>query len=156
MGWMRSCWPARRRPGSFQRARSRGGRRGGRPRQHQRRSDAHRRQLSENPAIVMHDARFVLIGAIVLAFGLAAIAISLVRSMLHRAIEALEIGEREQREAVHARARQLVGALTLVAYGVAAIASVSLTLARFGVGGIRWDPRVLGRWVLLHGVNAGI
>jgi len=104
----------------------------------------------------MHDARFVLIGAIVLAFGLAAIAISLVRSMLHRAIEALEIGERERREAVHARARQLVGALTLVAYGVAAIASVSLTLARLGVGGIRWDPRVLGRWVLLHGVNAGI
>ena len=77
----------------------------------------------------MHDVRFALAGAIVLAFGLAAIVVSLARSALHRAIDTLEIAGRDNRDAVHARARQLVNALTLLAYGVAAVASVSFTLA---------------------------
>ena len=55
----------------------------------------------------MHDVRFALAGAIVLAFGLAAIVVSLARSALHRAIDTLEIAGRDNRDAVHARARQL-------------------------------------------------
>jgi small conductance mechanosensitive channel len=60
----------------------------------------------------------------------------------------------ENREAVHARARQLTNALTLLAYGIAALASLSLALSRFGVGEPRWDPGEVGRWVATHGVNA--
>jgi len=54
---------------------------------------------------------------------------------------------------VHARARQLTRALTLLAYGVAALASVSLALERFGVNEPQWNPRLLGHWALTHGVN---
>jgi moderate conductance mechanosensitive channel len=105
---------------------------------------------------VILDSRFVLIGAIVLAFGLAAILVGLMRSAIRRLIDALEIVSSENRAAVHARARQLVSALTLLAYGVAAIASVSFALSRLGVADTRWDPRTLARWFILHGVNAGI
>ena len=55
---------------------------------------------------------------------------------------------------MHARARQLTNALTLLAYGIAALASLSLALSRFGVGEPRWDPGEVGRWVATHGVNA--
>src|SRR4030095_8296483 len=57
-------------------------------------------------------------------------------------------------EAVHARARQLVRALTFLAYGMAARASVSLALSRFGINDAGWDPRTLGRWFARHGINA--
>src|SRR5205823_7470489 len=96
------------------RARARGCRRRRSPGEHQRRSRAHRRQLPEDSTIVMVDPRFALIGAIVLAFGLAAIAVAFVRSAIHRIIDALETVSSENRAAVHARARQLVSALTLL------------------------------------------
>src|SRR5262249_33343731 len=102
------------------------------------------------------DLRFALIGAVVLAFGLAAIVVSIARAVMHRVIDALDIVSSENRAAVHARAQQLVNALTLMAYGVAAIASISFALARFGVGETRWDPRAVARWFLVHGVNAAI
>src|SRR5262245_55478823 len=57
------------------------------------------------------------------------------------------------REAVHARGRQLVRALTLLAYGIAALASISLALSRFGINDGGWDPRTIGRWVATHGIN---
>src|SRR5262249_12005073 len=60
------------------------------------------------------------------------------------------------RTAVHARARQLVHAVTLLAYGIAAIASVSFALSRLGVADTRLDPRALARWFIVHGVNAVI
>ena len=44
-------------------------------------------------------------------------------------------------------------ALTMLAYGVAALASVSLALERFGVNEPRWNPRLLLHWALTHGVN---
>src|SRR5262245_64850690 len=56
--------------------------------------------------------------------------------------------------AVHARARQLVRALTLLAYGIAALASVSLALNRFGINEGGWDPKAIGRWFATHGINA--
>src|SRR5205814_5669380 len=36
---------------------------------------------------------------------------------------------------------------------VAALASVSLALTRFGITEARWDPRTLARWVATHGIN---
>jgi hypothetical protein len=94
----------------------------------------------------MPDSRFALIGAVVLAFGLAAVAVGVARSVIHRMLDALEIVSAENREAVQARARQLVNALTLLAYGVAAVASVTFALERFGLGEARWNARAAGRW----------
>jgi len=105
---------------------------------------------------VIAGTQLALIGAIVFAFGLAAVAITVVRSAVHRIVDRLEIVSAENRAAVHARARQLMNALTLLAYAVAAAASISFALARFGVAEARWDPRTMGRWFLIHSVNVAI
>jgi small conductance mechanosensitive channel len=101
----------------------------------------------------MPDIRYTTIGAVVLAFILAAAVARIARSVIHRLLKALDIAGTENREMVHARARQLTRALTLLAYGVAALASVSLALERFGVNEPQWNPRLLGHWALTHGVN---
>jgi small-conductance mechanosensitive channel len=101
----------------------------------------------------MPDIRYTTVGAVVLAFILAAVAARVARSVIHRLLKALDIGAAENRELVHARARQLTRALTMLAYGVAALASVSLALERFGVNEPQWNPRLLGHWALTHGVN---
>jgi moderate conductance mechanosensitive channel len=91
-----------------------------------------------------------------LAFVLAFAAVRLAHTLVQRVLNALDIVGAEDREAVQARARQLVRALTVLAYGVAALASVSLALDRFGVHEPAWDPRLFGHWVLLHGVNLAV
>jgi small conductance mechanosensitive channel len=101
----------------------------------------------------MLDIRYTTVGAVALAFILAAVVARVARSVIHRLLNALDIGALENRELVHARARQLTRALTMLAYGVAALASVSLALERFGVNEPRWNPRLLGHWALTHGVN---
>src|SRR4029077_8000765 len=70
-----------------------------------------------------------------------------------RVLDALDIVGAENRAAVQARARQLTRALTLLAYGVAALAVLSLALNRVGLREPQWDPRLLGHWFLTHGVN---
>ena len=50
----------------------------------------------------------------------------------------------------------MIRALTLLAYGVAALASVSFALASFGIGEPRWDLRLAARWLLGHGVNVAV
>jgi small conductance mechanosensitive channel len=104
----------------------------------------------------MSDVRYITIGAIVLLFVLAAVVVRVVQAIVRRLLDALDIVSSENRTAVQARARQLIGALKLLAYGVAALASVSLALARLGVGEPRWDARLLGQWLLGHGVNLAI
>jgi small-conductance mechanosensitive channel len=104
----------------------------------------------------MPDIRYATVGAVVLAFILAALVGRLVHAVIHRVLRALDIVGAENREAVHARARQLTRALTMLAYGVAALASISLALERFGVNEPRWNPRLLGHWALTHGVNVAI
>jgi small-conductance mechanosensitive channel len=101
----------------------------------------------------MPDIRYTTVGAVVLAFILAAAVARVARSVIHRLLTALDIAGTENREMVHARARQLTRALTLLAYGVAVLASVSLALERFGVNEPQWNPRLLGHWGLTHGVN---
>jgi small conductance mechanosensitive channel len=104
----------------------------------------------------MPPIHYPTVGAVVLAFLLAAIVVRAIRAMIHRLLSGLDIVGSKQHAAVHARAQQLTRALTLLAYGVAALGSVSLFLSRFGVSEPRWDPGALGRWVATHGVNAVI
>jgi len=104
----------------------------------------------------MLSTRFAAAVAALLAFVLAFAAVRLAHTLVQRLLNALDIVGAENREAVQARARQLVRTLTVLAYGVAALASVSLALDRFGVHEPTWDPRLFGHWVLLHGVNLAI
>ena len=97
--------------------------------------------------------RYQTIATIVFVFVAAAVIVRLLHAVIHRALGALDIVGAENREAVHARAKQLIGALTMLAYGGAALAVISLALNRFGVNEPRWDPRLFVHWVLTHGVN---
>jgi len=94
---------------------------------------------------------FTAVGLVVLAFALAAVVIRLGQTAIHRLLDSLD--DAENRAAVHVRAKQLTEALTIAAYGVAAVASVTLALSDFGIAGPRWDLRQLGRWAAAHGVN---
>jgi small-conductance mechanosensitive channel len=98
-------------------------------------------------------ARYAAIGAVLLAFVLAAVVVRIAHAMVHRLLDRLDIVSTENRAALHARARKLTRALTLLAYGVAALASVSLALSRFGISEARWDPRSVAQWFVLHGIN---
>src|SRR4051794_34904852 len=101
----------------------------------------------------MPHIRYTMIGAVVVAFVVAAVAARIAHAVIHHILDALDIVGPENREAVHARAQQLIRALTMLAYGVAALASISLALERFGINEPRWNPRLLGHWGLTHGVN---
>jgi len=96
------------------------------------------------------------VGAALLAFGLAFFVVRAAHAIVQRMLNALDIVGPENREALQARARQLIRALTVLAYGVAALASVPLALERFGVTEAQWNPQLFGRWALVHGVNVAI
>ena len=76
--------------------------------------------------------------AVVAVFLLAAVLVRVAHALIHRLLDRLDIVSAENRAAVHARGEQLIRALTLLAYGVAALASISFALERFGVGEPRW------------------
>ena len=99
----------------------------------------------------MPHVHYPTVGAVVLAFGAAAILARLAHVVIHRVLGGLEFGENHA--VVSARARQLSRALTALAYGVAALASISLALERFGISEPRWNPRRLARWGETHGIN---
>ena len=65
----------------------------------------------------------------------------------------MDVVSAESRRALHERATRLIRSLRLLAFGVAALGSISLALARFGITEPTWEPQVVGRWVLTHGVN---
>jgi len=100
--------------------------------------------------------RYTTIGVIVLAFVVAAVAVRIAHTLVHRLLDALEIVGSENRAALHARAQQLIRALTFLAYGVAAMASVSLAFERLGYSEATWHPRLLLQWAATHGVNVAI
>jgi small conductance mechanosensitive channel len=100
---------------------------------------------------VITDSEFTIV-AIVAAFVVAAILVRAAHAVLTRALDAIEVSA-ESRKSLHLRATRLIGALRLLAFGVAALASVSLALSRFGITEPRWDPREVGRWLASHGVN---
>ncbi len=97
--------------------------------------------------------RWDLIGAALLAFAVAAIGALVVRRLIHRAVRGLDTDSTENRNVLHARAKQLNRALTLALYGAAGLASVSFAIERFGFDEPEWDPRYFLHWSLTHGVN---
>jgi len=101
----------------------------------------------------MPELRYSTIAVAVFVFVAAALIVRVLHAIVHRALNALDIVGAENRAAVHARAKQLIRALTVLAYGGAALAVISLALNRLGVEEPRWDPRLLGHWLLTHGVN---
>lgn len=97
--------------------------------------------------------RYAILAAVLVAFVAAAILVRIAHSLIHRLLDALDIVGTENRAAVHARAKQLIRALTLLAYGIAALASISLALERFGIAEPQWNPRQILHWGLTHGIN---
>ncbi len=97
--------------------------------------------------------RYSTIATAVLVFIVATVLVRIARLIVDRALGALEIVGQENRAAVHARARQLTRALTGLAYGVAALASISLVLERVGMSEPQWNPRSLLHWLFSHGIN---
>jgi moderate conductance mechanosensitive channel len=91
--------------------------------------------------------------AIVAAFGLAAIIVAVGHAVIHRALDTMDVVSAESRKALHERATRLIGSLRLLAFGVAAVGSISFVLSRFGLTETTWDLRVVGAWLLTHGVN---
>ena len=90
--------------------------------------------------------------AIVVAFGVAAIVVAVAHAGLRRVLDTMDVSP-ESRKALHDRATRLIRSLRLLAFGVAALASVSFGLARFGITEPTFNPRLVGRWALTHGVN---
>ncbi|MBI3493794.1 MAG: mechanosensitive ion channel family protein [Acidobacteria bacterium] len=101
----------------------------------------------------MPSIHYPTVGAVVLAFAAAAILARLANVVIHRALSALDFISAENRTVVSGRARQLTRALTAVAYSVAALASISLALERFGIHEPSWNPRRFVRWGETHGVH---
>jgi small conductance mechanosensitive channel len=91
--------------------------------------------------------------AIVAAFGAAALVVAVSHAVVHRMLDRMDVVSAESRRALHERATRLIRSLRLLAFGVAALGSISLALARFGITEPSWEPQVVGRWVLTHGVN---
>jgi small conductance mechanosensitive channel len=89
---------------------------------------------------------------VLLAFLSAAALVWIAGRLVYRVVSRLEI-DAEQKTAIQERAKRVMRALTLLAYGVAAVASVSLALRTFGIQRSSWNPEVLADWFLLHGVN---
>ena len=102
--------------------------------------------------ILMLQPPFPTIAVIVLVFVAAAGLVGVAHAVVHRVLDSLDVGD-EERAAVQARASQLTRAMTFVAYGIAALASVSFALQRFGLAEPRWRPREVVAWLLTHGLN---
>jgi moderate conductance mechanosensitive channel len=101
----------------------------------------------------MDSLNYTTIGAVVLIFMVAALVVAVARAIIHRLLGALDIVSADNRAAVQARGKQLAGALTLLGYGIAALASISLALSRVGIGEPRWSRQEVGRWLTTHGIN---
>jgi moderate conductance mechanosensitive channel len=101
----------------------------------------------------MPSLRYSTLAVVVVAFIVAALVVRLAHAIVHRVLDALDIVGTENRAAVHARAKQLIRALTVLSFGLAAIASISLALSRLGLGESQWNIRAIGRWAATHGIN---
>jgi len=87
------------------------------------------------------------------AFVVAAIIVRVARAFTTRLINTLDHVSAENKAAIQKRAATLGRAFALLAYGIAAVVSVSLGVERLGLAEPRWDPDAVSRWFLTHGVN---
>jgi moderate conductance mechanosensitive channel len=95
----------------------------------------------------------LLVLSIAAAFVIAALVVSIGRRILQRSLARLQIVSDANRQAVQARAKQVVRALRIVAFGIAALASVAVALSRLGLQVPEWRPREIARWSVLHGIH---
>ena len=91
--------------------------------------------------------------AILVAFAAAAAVVRIARILVRRLLDRMGTDRGENRVAMHERGRQLTRALGFLAYGIAALASVSFALSRFGINDLQWEPGLVLRWLMTHGVN---
>ena len=96
----------------------------------------------------------VLVGAAVLAFLAAALVVIAGRRYVRRWVTSLDIATAENRRLLEARARGVVVALAIAAFGLAGLAVLSVALGRMGVDVPDWSPRQMVSWLLSHGVRA--
>jgi small conductance mechanosensitive channel len=89
---------------------------------------------------------------VLVAFLCAAALVWVAGRLVYRVVARLDI-DAENKAAIQERAKRVIRALTLLAYAVAAVASVSLALRTFGISGPWWSPEIAFGWLLLHGVN---
>jgi moderate conductance mechanosensitive channel len=101
----------------------------------------------------MRSVHYITAGIILLAFALTAVLVRLADAIVQRLLRRLDIVGAENQAAVRDRAERLVRALTVMAYGVAAVASISFALSRFGVAEPSWSLGGAGRWFARHGIN---
>ena len=102
--------------------------------------------LTDSPAVT-------IAVAVALAFAAAAAVVRIAHVVLRRQVAALEIVGAEDLASVERRMQQVVRWLMLLAYGVAAVASVSLALAQLGIGEPRWGMQRIAYALLSHGIN---
>jgi small conductance mechanosensitive channel len=95
----------------------------------------------------------MLVGLAVLAFLVAAIVFWLGRRAVYRGLVGVDTAFDENRALLQKRARQLVLAVAVLAFGAAAIASLSLVLSLLGIDVPEWSPRQVMSWVLSHGIR---
>ena len=100
----------------------------------------------------MRSPHYTTAGIILLAFALAALLVKTADVLIHRLLGRLDVVSTENQQAIRDRARKLVRALTMMAYGVAAAASISFALTRFGIAP-GWNLESIVPWFLRHGVN---
>jgi moderate conductance mechanosensitive channel len=93
-----------------------------------------------------------VIAGILLAFVAAASLAWVAGRVISRMLARLDV-DAENRAAIQARGKRIVRALTLMAYALAAAASISIGLSRFGISEPPWNREAIARWFLRHGVN---
>jgi len=87
-----------------------------------------------------------------LAFVVAAALVWLAGRIIKSVLARLDV-DAENRAAIQARGKRIMRALTLMAYAIAAVASISFGLERFGITEPQWNRDAVARWFLRHGVN---
>ena len=100
----------------------------------------------------MTGLHYVAGAEVLVAFLCAAALVWVAGRLVYRVVGRLDL-DAENKAAIQERARRVMRALTLLAYAVAAVASVSLALRTFGISGPWWSPEIAFGWLLLHGVN---
>jgi hypothetical protein len=84
---------------------------------------------------------------VLVAFLCAAALVWVAGRLVYRVVGRLDI-DAENKAAIQERAKRVIRALRLLAYAVAAVASVSLALRTFGISGPWWSPEIAFGWLL--------
>jgi moderate conductance mechanosensitive channel len=96
----------------------------------------------------------LLVGAACLAFLVAALVVIAGRRYVRAWVATLDFAHPDSRALLESRARGVVLALAVAAFGIAGLTAVSVMLGRMGVDVPDWTPRQIVSWVITHGIRA--